>query len=62
MTVEENLPSFYIFAEIQVIENEDVWMRFFVESLDGDVGDWFKDLPPVSINDFVSLDDSFLRH
>jgi hypothetical protein len=30
VTVEEHLASFYRFAEIQAIENEDVWMRFFV--------------------------------
>ena len=62
MTTEENLASFYIFAEIQVIENEDVWMIFFVQSLDGDARDWFKDLPPISIDGITSLVDSFLIH
>jgi hypothetical protein len=62
MTVKENLASFYRFAEIQVIKNEDVWMRFFVQILDGDARDYFKDLPPRSINKIDALDDSFLRH
>jgi hypothetical protein len=39
MTAEEHLASFYRFVEIQVIENEDVWMRVFVQSLDGDARD-----------------------
>jgi hypothetical protein len=62
MTAEEHLSSFYRFAEIQAIENEDVWMRVFVQSLDGDARDWFKDLPPRSIDGIDALDDSFLRH
>jgi ribonuclease HI len=62
VTAEEHLASFYRFAEIQVIENEDVWMRVFVQSLDGDARDWFKDLPPRSIDGIAALDDSFLRH
>jgi hypothetical protein len=62
VTAEEHLSSFYRFTEIQAIKNEDVWMRVFVQSLDGDVRDWFKDLPPRSIDGIVALDDSFLRH
>jgi hypothetical protein len=61
VTAEEHLSSFYRFAEIQAIENEDVWMRVFVQSLDGDARDWFKDLPPGSIDEIAALDDSFLR-
>jgi hypothetical protein len=56
VTAEENLASFYRFVEIRVIENEDVWMRDFVQSLDGDARDWFKDFPPRSIDEIVSLD------
>jgi ribonuclease HI len=62
VTAEEHLASFYRFAEIQAIENEDVWMRVFVQSLDGDARDWFKDLPPRSIDGIATLDDSFLRN
>ena len=36
ITVEEHLSSFYRFVENRNIENEDVWMRFFVQSLDGE--------------------------
>jgi hypothetical protein len=37
-------------------------MRVFVQILNGDARDWFKDLPPRSINGIVALDDSFLRN
>jgi len=60
--VEEHLSYFYRFAEIQLIKNEDVWMRVFVQSLDGDARNWFKDFPPGSIDGIESLDDSFLRN
>jgi hypothetical protein len=30
VTAEEHLASFYRFAKIQAIENEDVWMQFFL--------------------------------
>jgi hypothetical protein len=62
VTAEEHLSYFYRFVEIQSIENEYVWMRVFVQSLDGDTRDWFKDLPPRSVDEIVSLDDSFFRH
>ena len=62
VTAEEHLSPFYRFAEIQAIENEDVWMRVFVQSLDGDARDWFKDLPPGSTDGIAAMDDAFLRN
>jgi len=35
ITAEEHLATFYSYADNLNIENEDVWMRVFVESLDG---------------------------
>jgi hypothetical protein len=37
-------------------------MRVFIQSLDGDARDWFKDVPPIYIDGIVALDDSLLRH
>jgi hypothetical protein len=37
-------------------------MRVFVQSLDGEVGKWFRGLTPGSIAWIESLDDVFLRH
>jgi hypothetical protein len=42
--------------------NEDVWMRIFVHSFDGEARKWFRALAPGSIDGIESLDDAFLRH
>jgi hypothetical protein len=62
VTVEEHLNSFYSFADNFNVEHADVWMRLFVQSLDGEARKWFKSLPPNSIVDIDALDDTFLRH
>jgi hypothetical protein len=61
ITVEEHLVAFYSYAENLNIENEDVWMRVFVQSLDGEVRKWFRGLTPGSIVGIEDLDDVFLR-
>ena len=60
-TVEEHLETFYAYAENINIEAEDVWMRIFVQSLDGEARKWFKKLPAASIGDITALDDAFLK-
>jgi hypothetical protein len=59
--VEEHLVAFYSYADNLNIENEDVWMRVFVQSLDGEVRKWFRGLTPGSIVGIEALDDVFLR-
>jgi hypothetical protein len=49
ITIEEHLVAFYSYVDNLNIENEDVWMRFFVQSLDGEVRKWFRGLTPRSI-------------
>jgi hypothetical protein len=61
ITTKENLVSFYNYAYNLNIENEDVWMRVFVQSLDGEVRKWFRGLTPRSIAGIEALDDVFLR-
>jgi hypothetical protein len=61
ITVEEHLVAFYSYADNLNIENEDVWMRVFVQSLDGEVRKWFRGLTPGSIVGIEALDDVFLR-
>jgi hypothetical protein len=61
ITVEEHLAAFYSYADNLNIENEDVWMRVFVQSLDGEVRKWFRGLTPGSIAGIEALDDVFLR-
>jgi hypothetical protein len=59
--VEENMVSFYIFAYNFKIEHADVWMRLFVQSLDGKVRKWFHRLNPVSITGIEALYKDFLK-
>ena len=59
--VEDHLVAFYSYDDKQNIEDEDVWSRFFVQSLDGEARKWFRNLPPGSINGINALDDFFLK-
>ena len=46
VTPEEHWNTYLSYADNQNFENEDVWMRVFVQSLDGEVRKWFRELPP----------------
>jgi uncharacterized small protein (DUF1192 family) len=61
ITAEEHLAAFYSYADNLNIENEDVWMRVFVQSLEGEVRKWFRGLAPGSIAGIEALDSVFLR-
>jgi hypothetical protein len=61
ITAEEHLAAFYSYADNLNIENEDVWMRVFAQSLDGEVIKWFRGLAPGSIAGIEALDNVFLR-
>jgi hypothetical protein len=61
VTVEEHLVDFYTFADNFNIDYADVWMRLFVQSLDGEVRKWFRGLPPASIADIEALDETFIK-
>jgi hypothetical protein len=61
LTSEEHLATFYSYADNLNIENEDVWMRVFIQSLDGEVRKWFRGLAPGSIAGIEALDSAFLR-
>jgi hypothetical protein len=59
---EEYLSSLYSFADNFNVEHANVWMRLFIQSLNGEERKWFKSLPPNSIVDIIALDDAFLKH
>jgi len=61
VTAEEHLESFYSYVDNLDIHEDDVWMRVFVQSLDGEARKWFRELTPRSIAD-EALDDAFLKH
>lgn len=39
------------------IEHEDVWLRIFAQSLEGEVKKWFMDFPPNSIRNIEAMDE-----
>jgi hypothetical protein len=55
------LTTFYNYVDNYVIVDEDVWMRIFVHSLDGEARKWFRALTSRSIAGIEALDDFFLR-
>jgi len=61
VTTEENLEAFYSYNDNLDIRKNDVWMRVFVQSLDGEATKWFRELPQRSITDIEALDDVFLK-
>jgi hypothetical protein len=62
ITVEEHLAAFYSYADNQNIENEDAWMRVFIQSLFGLARKWFRGLALGSITGIEALDEAFLKH
>ena len=48
-TTEKHWDAFLSYANNQNIEAKDVWMRVFVQSLDGEVRGWFRELSANSI-------------
>jgi hypothetical protein len=61
VTTEEHLVSFYNFSYNFKIDYANVWMRLFLQSLDGEVIKWFWGLPPASIADIDALDEYFIK-
>jgi hypothetical protein len=59
--VEEHLVAFYNFAYNFNIDYADVWIRLFVQSLNGEGRKWFWGLPPSSIVDIEALEEAFIK-
>jgi hypothetical protein len=49
------------FFDLEEVDDEDVKMRLFSQSLNGEVKKWFKSLPTSSLNDITSFPQSFLN-
>lgn len=62
ISAKEHLESFYNFADNLEIYEEDVWIRVFIQILEGDARKWFNELAPESIADIEALDDVFLKY
>ena len=61
-TAEEHWNKFCSFADNQNLEHQDVWMRVFVQSLDGEVRKWFRELAPDSIDGIGALEEAFMKN
>jgi hypothetical protein len=62
ITAKEHLATLYSYDNNYFIVIEDVWMRIFVHSLDGEAKKWFRALPPGSIDGIEALDEAFLKN
>jgi hypothetical protein len=59
---EKHIESFERFTDLFEIMHEDVFMRTFCQSLQGDVRIWFKNLGADLVSSWVYLCDVFLRY
>jgi hypothetical protein len=55
------METFQDFTGNLFIEHDDVFMRLFVQNLEGNVCKWFKGLPHTSINYWEVLESTFMR-
>jgi hypothetical protein len=60
-TAEEHLDAFQNFTDNLNVEHEDVYMRIFVQTLDGDVRKWFINLGNATLDSWEALEASFLE-
>ena len=62
VTAEQHWDMFIAFTDNQNYEHTDVWMRLFVQNLEGEVRTWFQNLPSNSIDGIDALQEVFLKH
>ena len=49
------------FIELEEVDDEDIKMQLFTQSLSGEANKWYKDLPPRSIRSFAGFQTIFLE-
>lgn len=52
---------FHNFTDNQFVEHDGVFMRLFVQTLEGDIRKWFRELPVASIDSWPALEVSCMR-
>ena len=57
--VEENISGFHDFTNNFMVEDDDVFMRLFVQTVEGDVKKWFLTLPTNSLHLWDDLEITF---
>jgi hypothetical protein len=60
ISAQRHLDWFNDFVDLEEVDDEDVKMRLFAQSLSGEVRKWFKALPAASIPNFASFETTFL--
>jgi hypothetical protein len=60
VSTQKHLDWFNDFVDLEEVDYADVKMRLFMQSLLGEVRNWFKSLPKTSIQDFVAFETSFI--
>jgi hypothetical protein len=61
LTVEKHLQAFEHFIDLFEVEHDDVCMRAFSQSLQGNAKEWFRHLQPESISSWEEMSDVFLK-
>jgi hypothetical protein len=61
ISVEEHMGAFQDFIDNLFVEHDDVFMRLFIQTLEGDVRKWFRGLPATSIGTWKALESTFMR-
>ena len=59
-TGRQHVDRFDDFVNLEEVDDEDVEMRLFAQSLSGEVKKWYRDLPTRSISTFKDFYNSFL--
>jgi hypothetical protein len=60
MMFQKNMSSFQDYTDNLEIQHDDVFMRIFCHSLEGDYREWFRNLPVGSISCWMDFHDVFL--
>jgi hypothetical protein len=60
ISTQRHLDWFNDFVDLEEVDDEDVKVRLFAQSLSGEVRKWFKALPTASIPNFAAFEATFL--
>jgi hypothetical protein len=62
ISAKEHMGTFQDFIDKIFVEHDDVFMKIFVQNLEGDFIKWFRELLAASIGTWKTLESTFMRH